>query len=85
MGIATEDCRQVGSLLGVKTFLNEFVAYVKLSTIIKNKDLLNDHLALNGDVVYSGTNVILKAFNDTMEDTTLVNGVISVSYHHKLK
>ena len=82
MGVAAEDCRQVGSLLGMKTFLNEFVAYVQLSKVIRNKDLLNDHLDLNGDVEYSGMNVILKALNETMEDTTLIYGVISVRCDH---
>ena len=38
MGIESKDCRQVASLIGVKTFLNEFVAYDKLGKIIKNSE-----------------------------------------------
>lgn len=33
MGVPMEDVLQVGSLLGIKTTLNEFVAYINLSTI----------------------------------------------------
>lgn len=38
MGVPMQDVMQVGSLLGVKTTLNEFVAYINLSTI---KDTLH--------------------------------------------
>lgn len=31
MGVPSQDCAAVGNLLGVKTFLNEMVAYVKLA------------------------------------------------------
>lgn len=36
MGVPWEDARQVGSLLGVKTVLNEFVAYLQLADGAKN-------------------------------------------------
>ena len=36
MGVAWEDCIQVGVLLGKKTVLNEFVAYLDLQTLIKS-------------------------------------------------
>lgn len=37
MGVEWGDCGQVAQLLGIKTFLNEFVAYEKLSELIKNR------------------------------------------------
>ena len=37
MGVAWDDCFHVGELLGVKTILNEFVAYNKLSKLIENR------------------------------------------------
>ena len=35
MGIASQDVAQVGSLLGVKTVLNEFIAYRELGELVK--------------------------------------------------
>ena len=37
MGVVPEDCLQVGRLIGLKTFLNEFVAYVDLSVLTTNR------------------------------------------------
>lgn len=41
MGVEWRDCDVVAELLGIKTFLNEFVAYAKLSDYIKNRQLDN--------------------------------------------
>jgi nucleoside transporter len=37
MGVDAADCRAVASLLGEKTFINEFVAYLSLSSLIANR------------------------------------------------
>lgn len=37
MGAAKDDCLQVAELLGLKTFLNEMIAYQKLSQFISNR------------------------------------------------
>lgn len=37
MGVSYEDSFLVGELLGLKTFLTEFVAYEKLATYIKRR------------------------------------------------
>ncbi|XP_020912178.1 solute carrier family 28 member 3 isoform X2 [Exaiptasia diaphana] len=37
MGVRWQDCDVVAELLGIKTFLNEFVAYIRLSGFIKNR------------------------------------------------
>ncbi|XP_072046613.1 solute carrier family 28 member 3-like [Amphiura filiformis] len=34
MGVEWEDCREVAELIGIKTFINEFVAYIRLSGMI---------------------------------------------------
>merc|ERR1719285_1173917 len=39
MGVPTDDCEKVGSLLGLKTFANEFVAYGELSKRINDGTL----------------------------------------------
>ncbi|VXD23219.1 NupC/NupG family nucleoside CNT transporter [Planktothrix paucivesiculata] len=40
MGIPMADCLQVGSLLGKKTVLNEFIAYLDLKQLIENSQQL---------------------------------------------
>ncbi|XP_033101662.1 solute carrier family 28 member 3-like isoform X2 [Anneissia japonica] len=35
MGVEWEDCREVAELIGVKTFINEFVAYERLAVLIE--------------------------------------------------
>jgi pyrimidine nucleoside transport protein len=37
MGVHQADCRVVGELIGIKTFINEFVAYEALSVYIDNE------------------------------------------------
>ncbi len=36
MGVPWNDCRQVGALLGTKTILNEFIAFLDLKTLIES-------------------------------------------------
>ena len=38
MGVSWEDSFIVGELIGIKTFLNEFVSYERLSVLIKNRE-----------------------------------------------
>ena len=80
MGVETADCRRVGTLLGVKTFLNEFVAYDQLSKLIKNKVLMTEHLSLNGTFDYLGRDIVLNSFNGTADSLTLISGVITVRF-----
>ena len=37
LGVEWKDCDVVAELLGIKTFLNEFVAYSELAKYIKNR------------------------------------------------
>lgn len=37
MGVASSDCRRIGALIGVKTFVNEMVAYKNLGVYIENR------------------------------------------------
>ncbi|XP_033762017.1 solute carrier family 28 member 3-like isoform X2 [Pecten maximus] len=49
MGVPVgSDCRKVGELIGIKTFLNEFVAYGELSTYVNNAKNLSWYEGLNG-------------------------------------
>ncbi|MBW4562550.1 MAG: NupC/NupG family nucleoside CNT transporter [Mojavia pulchra JT2-VF2] len=39
MGVPLADCRQVGALLGTKTILNEFIAFLDLKTLIASGNI----------------------------------------------
>ena len=78
MGVPPTDCRIVGKLIGIKTFINEFVAYDSLSTIIKNDANLTwytSHSNYTGGYRYEGLDITYTDFNHT-----LVGGVLKVMY-----
>ena len=75
MGVDVADCRKVAGLIGTKIMLNEFVAYDQLSVLIKNRDLLDQHVASNGTWYWSGDDVIMTSPDG---NTVLVNGIITV-------
>jgi len=79
MGVEPGDCRQLGTLIGLKTFLNEFVAYDHLSKLIKNTDAFAKHVSLDGAFGYTGDDVVLFDYNGTTTDLTLFSGVIKVA------
>jgi hypothetical protein len=74
MGVPVADCRQVAALLGIKTILNEYVGYVSLSGLISNRHTFESYLTTNGTWYHVKDDIFLVGTN-----TTLVNGVISVS------
>ncbi|ESO86466.1 hypothetical protein LOTGIDRAFT_176013 [Lottia gigantea] len=47
MGVEWNDAGSVGELIGIKTFLNEFVAYEKLAEFIKNREDCLDGVSLS--------------------------------------
>ncbi|KAL3831924.1 hypothetical protein ACJMK2_023614 [Sinanodonta woodiana] len=76
MGTATEDCRKVAELVGIKTFTNEFIAYGVLKDLINNRHRLEDYTGMfNGTGLWSwqGDDIRLSMTNET-----LTGGVISV-------
>jgi len=77
IGVDASDCRKVAELIGTKTFLTEFIAYLQLSGLMRNRHELESHMARNGSWGWSGDDVILKT--PGLEDVTLMNGVISVT------
>jgi len=76
MGVNVADCRKVAEMIGTKTFLNEFVAYLQLSQLIHNRETLERHVTDNGTWYWHGDDVILTSTG--LNDTVLTNGVITV-------
>ncbi|PAA50102.1 hypothetical protein BOX15_Mlig010716g2 [Macrostomum lignano] len=69
IGISSIDCSRVAELIGVKFFINEFVAYQRFNTYRTNRI---EFLKLNStDYYWEGNNVILPNSN-----TTLVGGLL---------
>ena len=78
MGVDLENCRKVAELVGIKTILNEFVAYQRLGVILENRDILDKHIASNGTWDYVGDDINVYTDAGTL-NTTLVGGVLTVS------
>lgn len=52
MGTDWDDCRLVAELIGTKTFINEFVAYERLSQLIENRDIPGaETLSLRSEII----------------------------------
>ena len=78
MGVELENCRQVAELIGVKTFLNEFIAYDKLQTLIKNTDTMKTY---NGTWNYVRKNSFDMYLVD--KNITLIGGILTVCINEK--
>jgi len=75
-GVNIPDCRKVAELLGIKTFVFNFLAYRQLSLLIRNRVTLSSHVAVNGTWYWSGDDVILTTTG--LQEIVLSNGVITV-------
>ncbi|CAL1526426.1 unnamed protein product [Lymnaea stagnalis] len=75
MGTEPEDCRRLAELVGIKTFTNEFIAYEKLSVLIKNRQKYNTYVMDYGAnyTHMDGEDLVL----DKLNGTRLINGIIS--------
>ncbi|WAQ94743.1 S28A3-like protein [Mya arenaria] len=69
MGCSRIDVFRVASLIGTKTFLNEFVAYAELSVFISNKNIFDEYMALS-----NGTGTIQEIADS--DDILLGNGTL---------
>ncbi|CAD5117444.1 DgyrCDS6212 [Dimorphilus gyrociliatus] len=81
MGVIPSDARKVASLIGVKTFLNEFIAYKNLESYIKNVDLYSNittqfaNQSMSGPpIYYQGQDLIVTTTDQT--NVTLVGGLL---------
>lgn len=70
MGVPTGDCGKVAGLIGVKVFVNEFVAFTELGVYIDNTDKFNRY---TGNWTMSNDDIFLIETN-----TTLVGGIMDV-------
>lgn len=76
MGVRVEDCRKVGQLIGVKTFVNEFVAYEELSVFLGNRKLFDKHVINNGTWSWIGNRDDMLLYHPNGTNITLHGGII---------
>ena len=76
MGTDTGDCGKVAELLGVKTFLNEFVAYIRMKDLIENRKTLNNYTEFyhTTDWHWQNDNIVLNITGEVLK-----GGALSVS------
>lgn len=66
----SEDCLKIAELIGVKTMLNEFVAFQRLGALIKDSAIYKNYsgsgssetILANGSWVFTGTNGVNYTF-----------------------
>lgn len=75
MGIETKDCGKVAEMIGVKTFLNEFIAYAQLKDLIGNRKSLANYTTFFNTTQWhwDSDNVVLDLTGDVLK-----GGVMSV-------
>ena len=76
MGVEAKDCRIVGRMVGIKTFINEFIAYEDLGRVKSNRityDSLKSNFTRDQWTVDGSSNWIL-----TEANVKLTGGVITV-------
>lgn len=76
MGTDVSGCRKVAELVGIKTFINKFLAYKELSVLIANKKNFTDYTAQwnsSTEWYYQGDDIVLQYVNQTPK-----KGIISV-------
>ena len=57
MGVPYTDCRAVGELIGIKTFINEFVAYKALGVYIDNEKNFTWYIGQGGNHTMNGRDI----------------------------
>ena len=76
MGVDSENCRKVAELIGIKTFLNEFIAYTTLGELVENRVKFEEYKGLYNTTDswhFMEDDIVLKYWNET-----LTGGVMTV-------
>lgn len=85
MGVDVVDCRRVAELIGIKTFINEFVAYTALAKYIDNQNNLTwyenkyNSTMYNTTWHYDGADIVYDLRNITLEKGILQDRSVVIS------
>ena len=79
MGVQPADCRIVARMVGIKTFINEFIAYEDLGRVKANRET---YMSLMSSTSQNASNWIVDGSSNWVNkraNVTLTGGVVSVS------
>ena len=79
MGVDAKNCRKVAELIGIKTFLNEFIAYTTLGELVDNRIKFEQYTSLYNTTdswTDVGGDIYLKDWNQT-----LIGGIMTVMFY----
>ena len=79
MGVQPPDCRIVARMVGIKTFINEFIAYEDLGRVKANRET---YMSLTSSSSQNVSNWVVDGSSNWINkpaNVTLTGGVISVS------
>lgn len=84
MGTPFLDCKNVATLIGIKTFTNEFIAYENLAKLIKNRGTIEawESDSYNQTAEFDSVNNCYTLVNSTITDGECLS-MISVSLPYK--
>nr|AKN21616.1 slc28a-1 [Schmidtea mediterranea] len=74
MGVYIQDCRKIAELMGIKTFLNEFIAYERLGILINNRKIYDSLNKTLEKTIVQNDDIFIYYQNGT--NTTLTGGVL---------
>ncbi|KAJ8302017.1 LOW QUALITY PROTEIN: hypothetical protein KUTeg_021004 [Tegillarca granosa] len=78
MGVASQDCHTVASLLGIRAVTHPGIAYIEFSKYFQNKASLNEYQLLYNDTMTVGNNLFLPQWNKTLTD-----GILKITFRFK--
>jgi hypothetical protein len=81
MGVGVQDCRQVSNLIGIKTFVNEFVAYAHMGQMI---DLRNELIANGTFQAYQNGSLSLRPNQNILWNVRIFEKRLHISTIYKL-
>lgn len=88
MGVDVVDCRRVAELIGIKTFINEFVAYTALAKYIDNQNNLTWYENQYNSSIFNTTNTTWHYNGGDIvydfKDITLEKGILQVCIYYTL-
>jgi hypothetical protein len=78
MGVAPEDCRVVARLVGIKTFVNEFLAYEDLGNVRRNRINLIKYLSGG----YISGNQVGNGITNNWSNISLQNSTVNTQFNN---
>ena len=73
MGVPHDECNSVGSLVAIKTIVNEFAAYAKLSEMVKAKMISVSRTSLTIKIKINTINLLLFVDRNVLNESQRIH------------